>query len=142
MAYLNSDFEGGETVFYFDDNSGYKPTAEPMSVVGDPLTERKRIPLSIKPEMGMVLIFNQNILHEGATVTSGLKYFIRTDVQYKKITSTKNDTLTLAQQSALELYCEAVELDNAKRNDEAIVFYRKATKLCDDVEGLYYSMYG
>jgi hypothetical protein len=120
MAYLNSEFEGGETVFYFSDGTEF----------------------SLKPEVGMCLIFNQNILHEGATVTSGLKYFIRTDIQYKKISVTKNTTLTPAQLSALELYDQAVQLDNEKRNDEAIVFYKRAMKTCDDIEMLYYSMYG
>eukprot|EP01034_Spumella_vulgaris_P031118 gene31118-38455_t len=81
---------GGETVFYFDDGTEF----------------------SLKPELGMCLIFNQNILHEGATL------------------------------SALELYDQAVQLDNEKRNDEAIVFYKRAMKVYDDIEMLYYSMYG
>lgn len=62
MLYLNDEFEGGETVFYNKDGSEM---------------------MKIKPEPGMCLIFNQRILHEGLTVTSGYKYFIRTDIFYE-----------------------------------------------------------
>lgn len=34
------------------------------------------------PEQGRALIFAHNILHEGAVVTSGVKYTIRTDIEY------------------------------------------------------------
>lgn len=41
--------------------------------------------LSVKPQQGMGIIFNQKIYHEGTTVTSGYKYIMRTDIFYKKI---------------------------------------------------------
>lgn len=38
--------------------------------------------ISIKPEAGLCIIFNQKILYEGTEVTEGKKYFIRTDIEY------------------------------------------------------------
>jgi prolyl 4-hydroxylase len=58
MVYLNEDFEGGETVF---------------------LVEPEK---SIKPQTGMGLLFQHPIIHEGAEVTRGVKYVVRTDLMY------------------------------------------------------------
>lgn len=56
MLYLNEEFEGGETNF-----------------VGG---------VSIKPRTGMVLAFQHRLLHEGAEVTEGRKYVLRSDVMF------------------------------------------------------------
>jgi len=58
LVYLNGDFEGGETTFFTD----------PMVVV--------------KPEAGLIAMFQHPILHEGSIVTSGVKYVARTDLMY------------------------------------------------------------
>ena len=58
MVYLNEDFQGGETVFL----------VEPET--------------KITPKTGMALLFQHPIIHEGAEVTSGTKYVIRTDLMY------------------------------------------------------------
>jgi prolyl 4-hydroxylase len=58
MIYLNEEFEGGETNF------------------GE---------TCIKPETGMVLIFDHGLLHEGCAVTKGRKYALRSDVMYGRI---------------------------------------------------------
>ncbi|HSG70719.1 MAG TPA: hypothetical protein VLA12_09915, partial [Planctomycetaceae bacterium] len=60
LVYLNDDFEGGETNFI----------VEPE--------------VSIKPETGMGLMFQHPLLHEGAEVTSGVKYVARTDLMYRR----------------------------------------------------------
>lgn len=123
MVYLNSDFEGGETTFYFngkhDEQNVY----------------------SLKAGMGSCLIFNQNILHEGMPVISGLKYFIRTDILYKKIL-TYNDGLTPRQNKAIELYLNAIELEKNGNENEANSLYKKARKTYDDVDNLYVELYG
>jgi prolyl 4-hydroxylase len=62
LFYLNDDFFGGETKFYTDDR-----------------TPR----YSIRPERGMALVFAHLQLHEGAPITSGRKYVLRTDVMYR-----------------------------------------------------------
>jgi predicted 2-oxoglutarate/Fe(II)-dependent dioxygenase YbiX len=64
MIYLNADFEGGTTEFYRDS--------------GTPK-------LTVRPESGMALVFEHLQLHEGAPVTSGRKYVLRTDVMYALI---------------------------------------------------------
>jgi predicted 2-oxoglutarate/Fe(II)-dependent dioxygenase YbiX len=58
MVYLNEGFSGGETV-----------------VKGLPVT----------PQQGMALIFAHDLLHEGAAVTSGRKYVLRSDVMYGRV---------------------------------------------------------
>ena len=63
MIYLNEDFKGGETRFYRDD--------------GTPRLE-------VCPECGMALVFVHDQLHEGAAVTLGRKYVLRTDVMYRQ----------------------------------------------------------
>lgn len=56
MLYLNEEFEGGETNF--------------MNGV------------SVKPETGMILAFQHSLYHEGAAVTKGRKYVLRSDVMF------------------------------------------------------------
>lgn len=58
MIYLNDDYEGGETKF---DN------------------------VTIKPQTGTALCFIHEQKHEGCPIIEGIKYVIRTDVMYKKI---------------------------------------------------------
>lgn len=62
MVYLNGECEGGETVIYFSSDG-----AE----------------LRVKPETGKALVFYHYLLHEGAPVTDGRKYVLRTDVMYR-----------------------------------------------------------
>jgi prolyl 4-hydroxylase len=58
LIYLNDDFEGGTT---------YLIT----------LNE------NIIPKKGSILLFDHKILHSGVSVTTGVKYVIRTDIMYK-----------------------------------------------------------
>lgn len=55
MVYLNEGFTGGETKF---------------------------TTTSIVPQVGMALLFEHPLLHEGAAVTSGRKYVLRSDVMF------------------------------------------------------------
>ncbi len=57
MVYLNEDFEGGSTDFQF----------------GPTLTPRR----------GMLLLFEHSLVHQGATVRTGCKYVLRTDVMFQ-----------------------------------------------------------
>lgn len=59
MIYLNDDFEGGSTTFL----------VEPE--------------VSITPETGKALLFQHALIHEGAIVTAGTKYVLRSDVMYR-----------------------------------------------------------
>lgn len=58
MVYLNDGFAGGETKFN---------------------------EIAVVPETGLALIFRHELWHEGAEVTSGRKYVLRTDVMYEPV---------------------------------------------------------
>jgi hypothetical protein len=90
----------------------------------------------------MCLIFNQNILHEGLLVQSGYKYFIRTDILFKKIHSTIDLQLNQEQWEAVKCYQFALDAEQQGDQEEATKCYRRATKLFDDIETLYNSLYG
>ena len=57
MIYLNDGFEGGSTDFGWE---------------------------SVKPVQGTALVFPHRLRHQGATVRSGVKYVLRTDVLYRR----------------------------------------------------------
>lgn len=57
MVYLNDDYEGGQTKF----ESGE----------------------FVNPKKGTALIFEHSLRHEGARLTNGCKYVLRSDIMYK-----------------------------------------------------------
>ena len=61
QLYLNEGCRGGETTFLNDDCTQVS---------------------SVVPKQGSVLLFQHNLLHQGSTVQSGLKYVVRTDAMY------------------------------------------------------------
>lgn len=63
MVYLNDDFEGGETRFFSHSN---------------------KLRFAVRPRTGSALVFLHNQCHEGAPVTKGRKYVMRTDVMYRR----------------------------------------------------------
>jgi prolyl 4-hydroxylase len=60
LLYLNSGCEGGQTRIEGPDDT-----------------------LEIQPETGLALLFQHRLLHEGAPVTSGVKYVLRTDIMFE-----------------------------------------------------------
>ncbi|KAF9114891.1 hypothetical protein BGX27_009536, partial [Mortierella sp. AM989] len=66
--YLNQDCQGGATSFleermaWSEDENGKK--------------------VAVPPKPGQVLVFQHNLVHEGSTVTEGVKYVIRSDILY------------------------------------------------------------
>jgi len=68
LIYLNTEYSGGETTFL-----------DYLLPSGD----KSEAPLRVRPEeAGMGLFFRHRLLHEGAEVTAGRKYVLRTDVFY------------------------------------------------------------
>jgi len=59
MIYLNEGFEGGDTEFDFPKHS-------------------------VQPETGMALVFEHQLYHQGAVVTRGTKYVLRSDIMYER----------------------------------------------------------
>jgi len=64
MLYLNAPQKGGATNFLDDD-------------------EDKMV--SVKPKAGLALLFQHNLLHEGARLDVGVKYAIRTDIMFRRV---------------------------------------------------------
>ena len=58
MIYLNEGYRGGETRFEW---------------------------ISVEGKTGMVLVFDHGLLHEGAELTEGTKYVLRSDVMYGRV---------------------------------------------------------
>jgi len=59
--FLNEDFEGGETNFYYT-------------------ADENDLRFSVKPKIGRGALFDSQQYHKGNAVLSGIKYLIRTDV--------------------------------------------------------------
>lgn len=70
MIYLNGEFEGGATNF----DLRY-PYGE----------------IEVKPKTGMALLFLHSFRHEGAVVTHGSKYVLRSDVMYGPSSGTDDE---------------------------------------------------
>lgn len=64
MVYLNEGYSGGRTRFWFAGDAGETV---------------------VTPEAGTALVFMHERIHEGETVTAGVKYVLRTDIMYRKI---------------------------------------------------------
>jgi hypothetical protein len=62
MIYLNDDFTGGTTDFYY---------------------ENERLKARVRPRRGTALVFAHAQLHEGTPVLDGRKYVLRTDVMFQ-----------------------------------------------------------
>lgn len=57
LIYLNDDFAGGHTDFMWE---------------------------TVAPRAGMALVFPHRLMHQGSSVTAGVKYVLRTDVMYRR----------------------------------------------------------
>lgn len=75
QLYLNEGMEGGNTTF--------------ISRSGDHNN------VGVVPKIGRVLVFQQDILHEGSLLVKGIKYTMRTDVMYttRSVTTKKQDVV-------------------------------------------------
>jgi len=127
MLYLNSDFEGGTTNFLANTQGLFKDES------GIFCAQAENILHKIKPEPGMALVFNHMILHEGERVQSGLKYIMRSDILYERVEGTQR-VVTPQEEEALRLYQEAETLECDGRQMEAAALYRKAFRLCPELE--------
>ncbi|MGC4046428.1 MAG: 2OG-Fe(II) oxygenase [Armatimonas sp.] len=60
LLYLNNECEGGQTRIEVPEGT-----------------------YEVQPETGLALLFLHRLLHEGAPVTSGVKYVLRTDIMFE-----------------------------------------------------------
>lgn len=76
MIYLNDEFQDGATRF-FDVKQKQSRRGEGRARKFD-----NRIRFVVRPPVGSVVVFDHLLLHEGAEVTSGIKYAVRSDLIY------------------------------------------------------------
>ncbi|CAD7704156.1 unnamed protein product [Ostreobium quekettii] len=120
MVYLNDDFEGGATNFLKDvaplqSNEERRPRATP-----------DQIRHKVMPEAGTAIIFNHRLLHEGETVTAGVKYMLRSDVMYTRVVGEDMDP---NDRDALLLFRNAQAAEAEGEMGTAASLYRRAFKM-------------
>jgi hypothetical protein len=81
--------------------------------------------IEIEPTMGRVVIFKQDLLHEGLENKNNIKYYMRSEILYKRLRAieTKND------KHALDIFKESIKLYKQKLYDESFKMQDKAFKL-------------
>lgn len=94
VMYLNDDYEGGKLRFLkFESHTKGAPGGGGggggdddyvVAATGGRDDDDGSVIATLTPKRGMVTIFDQNLLHEGQTLTSGVKYLLRTDVIYRQ----------------------------------------------------------
>jgi prolyl 4-hydroxylase len=76
VIYLNDEFTGGNTTFYEVKDRGSR-RGEGRARKFD-----NKVQFSLRPEVGAAVVFDHLRLHEGAEVTAGAKYAVRSDMIY------------------------------------------------------------
>ncbi|PAA91222.1 hypothetical protein BOX15_Mlig003788g6, partial [Macrostomum lignano] len=141
MVYLtdNPASDGGATNFLDDGLSMSSLISTTESATESDGTERQRmsapqsqIICQVHPERGSLLVFNHYRLHEGERLAAGVKYILRSDIMYRRITAAPQSDEKFRE--ALRLQQEAERLESRGQADEAVKLYRKAFRLYPNLE--------
>lgn len=124
MLYLN-ECEGGGTGFLEDQEIYVEGSGKITSVPGTTA-------YTVHPEPGLAIIFPHALLHEGEALTSREKYILRSEVMYNRVSGGVEVADNVKQ--AMEFRKVAEELESEGRGLEAVVFYKKAFRLCPEIE--------
>ena len=90
--------------------------------------QKENILYKLKPEEGMVLVFDHRILHEGEEVLNGKKYILRTELLYTCLSRK-----TTPQEEEVERLVQLAQNAEAFRKEqEAVEYYKLARKACKD----------
>eukprot|EP01119_Soliformovum_irregulare_P018711 TRINITY_DN5792_c0_g1_i1.p1 TRINITY_DN5792_c0_g1~~TRINITY_DN5792_c0_g1_i1.p1 ORF type:complete len:254 (+),score=48.78 TRINITY_DN5792_c0_g1_i1:60-821(+) len=115
LIYLNDDYSGGNTtVFTDDENHSFKvPNAQ-----------------------GSIFAMLQRILHEGSTVTSGIKWAMRCDVIYERASENPAQSIQhlTKQEQAKRWFDLASRVELSGGPIESVAYYQKAYKLDPNLE--------
>ena len=126
MIYLNGGFEGGTTNWVSEDQMLF---CDPDT--GIFRAEDRYVLGRVTPIAGSALVFTHHLLHEGATLQSGEKYILRTEVMYKRQSEKQ---LHPDEERAIKYLEEAEEAEYNKEASRAAELYRKAFKLWPPLE--------
>jgi len=136
QLYLNGGFGGGainfvpEHVRLKSDSSGRYRSDDP------------EILLSIKPEAGLAVVFNQRVMHEGEPLDKDQKvkkYFMRSEVMFRNVqpSSEGQKKLSKNDKKAMSLVQEADKLESECRKAEAQKCLSEAFKISPAVKEHY-----
>lgn len=130
MIYLNDNYTGGETNFVDSHDLHFD---ESRQIYCSP---SESVFASLKARRGDCLVFDHRLLHEGQQVMSGEKYLIRSDVMYEH-EERELDEVEKCQEAALGLFLAGVREEEGGDVDAAIKLYKKAFKMCPEIEDAY-----
>ena len=129
MIYLNDDYGAGSTNFlspheiYFDN--------ERKIYASNP----DHVKVRYKARQGDAIVFDHKLLHEGAQVTDGQKYIMRSDLVYTKAESCdESEKIPDHVRRAIELFSLGTKMEENKEFDQAVALYSKAFRLCPELE--------
>jgi leukotriene-A4 hydrolase len=134
LVYLNTCKEGGETSLFYN-----QPKESSLSHFDVDEQSRYRWPKdwigdAAKCERGSVLIFRQEIVHEGAPVgENALKIIIRTDVMYERVEKKCNDENG---RRAYDLHKRAQNEESEGHWGKAIELLKQCRKVCPEYADL------
>ncbi|KAL0488435.1 actin [Acrasis kona] len=123
IIYLNDDYTGGGTAFYDRSTDCQLPFIN-QSQQGSSVV--------VTPKAGNVLIFNHDVLHEGLEVTQGIKYIMRCEIMFKRVTNSGSILNNKSLQSLLQsvkLYEQSNVLESDGSLNESTIIYLKALGL-------------
>eukprot|EP00112_Aurelia_sp_Birch-Aquarium-sp1_P025327 Seg837.4 transcript_id=Seg837.4/GoldUCD/mRNA.D3Y31 product="hypothetical protein" protein_id=Seg837.4/GoldUCD/D3Y31 len=141
LVFLNEDFEGGFTKFYFPKRSDEeilskgickdKTVDEEISNFGG--LEEGYKSFTIKPSVGKAVIFSQNILHESTLLEEKTKYILKTDVMVNRQAKTYGFVVSEDEKidylQCLNLFREAQSLELAREKEKAGDLYERALSI-------------
>ncbi|EAL64588.1 hypothetical protein DDB_G0285501 [Dictyostelium discoideum AX4] len=155
MFYLNQDYTGGATNFlddqslksissvlhFKDTNTGTGNDLElnddDDSLKAVDLQSLKVIDVVGPLKTGNLVVFPQDLFHEGSPVLDGIKYIMRTDVMFEKIADINTDQPVDPEAEAERLLVMAEELERSGSTDESIKMYKKAFSLSKNLASKY-----
>lgn len=128
LMYLNDDYVGGETSFVLEHDLYFD---KQLQIYCTPVDSIFKL---FKAQIGDCLIFDHKMLHEGRFVSEGSKYIIRSDLFYLKEEPQDKSANEVLKETAMRVYYEGTKLEEKGQVDAAIAKYRKAFKMCPEIE--------
>ena len=85
----------------------------------------------VYPRKGSCIIFNHALLHEGSALLEGHKYILRSEILFSRVEALQ---LSENEEDAVKCRAEAEKLESDGKYEEAVKWYKRAFRLCPDIE--------